>query len=266
MSTPVNNSAQPLLRTVGVQKKFGNITVADDISLSLAVGERRAVIGPNGAGKTSFVGLLSGTLRIDSGRIELEGRDITRLNPAQRVKRGLVRTFQITSIFRNLSVLENLFLARSERMGASTGLWRAASSRTKIIDECEEILSRLGLIEDRHRTVSEISYGKHRLIEVGLALCLDPRVLILDEPAAGLPGDEADRLLDIIAELPDDLAILMIEHDMEVVKRFASQITVLVRGRVLMTGTPQDVLSSEEVREVYLGHVSAPMEEGALDA
>lgn len=259
-------SGTPILRTRGLLKRFGNLTVTDDVSFDLALGERRAVIGPNGAGKTSLVGLLSGTLRCDAGTIELDGAEITHATPAARVRRGLVRTFQITSIFRDFSVLENLFLARSERAGTSRGLWRSAASRREVIEACEAILVRLGLADDRDRTVSEISYGKQRLIEVGLALCLDPRVLVLDEPAAGLPHDEAERLLAIIAELPNDLAILMIEHDMEIVKRFASRITVLVRGRELMTGTPDAVLSSDEVREVYLGHVEALDEEGALDA
>ena len=259
-------SDTPTLRTRGLVKRFGNLVVTDDVSFELAVGERRAVIGPNGAGKTSLVGLLSGTLRCDAGTIELAGEAVTHMAPAARVRRGLVRTFQITSIFRDFSVLENLFLARSEQVGASRGLWRSAASRTDVIEACEAILVRLGLADDRHRTVSEISYGKQRLIEVGLALCLDPRVLILDEPAAGLPHDEAERLLDIIGQLPADLAILMIEHDMEIVKRFASRITVLVRGRELMTGTPEAVLSSPEVREVYLGHVEALDVEGALDA
>lgn len=257
---------RPVLSTANLQKRFGNTVVADNISFAIGAGEQRAIIGPNGAGKTSFVGLLTGMLRPDSGSIQLAGQDITRQSAHRRVKLGIVRTFQITSIFRNLTVLENLFLARSENVGVSTAMWRPASSQDEILTTVESILERLGIADDRHRTVSEISYGKQRLIEVGIALCLDPKVLILDEPAAGLPDDETSRLLDIIKRMPSELAIVMIEHDMDVVKRFATEITVLVRGRVLMTGAPQDVLASEEVRDVYLGHIAPPPAEGLVPA
>lgn len=250
-----------LLSTVDLQKRFGNTVVADNISFDLNVGDRHAIIGPNGAGKTSFVGLLTGTLRPDGGRIHFAGHDITGQPTYRRVKSGIVRTFQVTNLFRNLTLLENLVLARTESAGVSTQMWRQVSRETEIISHAESVLDRLGLLDERHFKVSQISYGKQRLIEVGIALCLDPKLLILDEPAAGLPDKETGRLLEMIEQLPAELAIVMIEHDMELVKRFAEKITVLVRGRVLTTGSPGEVLASDEVRDVYLGDVTAQAEQ-----
>ncbi len=242
-----------VLVTSGLTKRFGALVVASDINLSLHAGERRALIGPNGAGKTTFVGMLSGTLRPDSGTISLMGRDITHERSDHRVKAGLVRTFQITSLFRNLSVLENVYLAASEHLGAARHMLRAAAHRRDVLARAEEVVATLGLSNDMHRKVSEIAYGRQRLVEIAIALCLDPKVLVLDEPAAGIPGDQATLLLDVIDRLPAGIAILMIEHDMQVVRRFASSVTVFVGGAVLMTGKPQDVMSNEQVRAVYLG-------------
>ncbi len=239
--------------TRGLSKRFGAVVVADDISIEVAAGERRALIGPNGAGKTSFVGLVSGVIRPDAGAVLLHGRDIAREPPHRRVRMGLVRTFQVTSLFRDLTLVENLFLAVSEHVGASARMWGAAASRRDILERIDAVLDRLGLRADRFRKMSEIAYGRQRLVEIALALCLEPRVLILDEPAAGVPSDEAGVMLDALDRLPRDLAILMIEHDMRIVKRFADRITVLVQGAVLMTGAPAEVMASEEVRAVYLG-------------
>jgi branched-chain amino acid transport system ATP-binding protein len=246
-------SAEPVLSTRALSKRFGTVVVADNIDFEVFAGERRALIGPNGAGKTSFVGLVSGTLRPDAGGVFLAGEDVTRLRSDLRVKAGLVRTFQIVSLFRNLTVKQNLYLPIGERTGASNAVWSAASAQTAIIDEIDDILARLDLLADRDRAISELSYGKRRLLEIGIGLSLRPKVLILDEPAAGLRAEEIARMLDVIGRLPADIAMVMIEHDMQVVKRFASRVTVLVRGAVLMTGTPAEVMEDASVRAVYLG-------------
>jgi len=242
-----------VLSTLRLTKRFGALVVASDIDLELRVGERRALIGPNGAGKTTFVGMLSGTLRPDSGTISLLGRDITGERPDRRVKAGLVRTFQISSLFRNLSVLENVYLAASEHLGAARHMLRPAAHHRDVVERAEEALLSLGLADDMHSKVSEIAYGRQRLVEIAIALCLAPKVLVLDEPAAGIPAAQSRLLLDAIDRLPRDIAILMIEHDMQIVRRFATSVTVFVSGSVLMTASPQEVMSDERVRSVYLG-------------
>ena len=244
---------QLALQATGLHKSFGAFKVADDVGLHLAAGARTALIGPNGAGKTTLIGLLSGTLRPDAGRISLHGRDITRDAMASRVKRGLVRTFQVSSLFTKLTVLENVFLAVSENAGASNDLWRPAGRRRDLIERTEAILERLHLADSRHRRMAEIPYGEQRLLEIALALALKPKVLLLDEPAAGIPTDEVSVLLDAVASLPTEIAILMIEHDMHVVRRFATEVYVLVHGRVLTVGPPAEVMASPDVRAVYLG-------------
>jgi branched-chain amino acid transport system ATP-binding protein len=241
------------LEATGLQKSFGALKVTDDVRLRLEAGSRTALIGPNGAGKTTLVGLLSGTIRPDAGRISLHGRDITRDALAFRVKQGLVRTFQVSSLFAKLTVLENVFLAISENEGASYDLWRPAGRRRDLIERAEGILERLHLADRRHRRVTEVPYGAQRLLEIAIALALEPKVLLLDEPAAGIPTDEVGVLLDAVAGLPPDIAILMIEHDMHVVRRFATEVYVLVHGRVLAVGPPAEVMASPEVRAVYLG-------------
>jgi branched-chain amino acid transport system ATP-binding protein len=242
-----------VLATSGLSKRFGALIVANNIDLNLRAGERRALIGPNGAGKTTFVGMLSGTLRPDRGTISLMGRDITDERPDRRVKSGLVRTFQITNLFRSLSVLENVYLAASEHLGAARHMFRAAAYHRDVMERAQEIVATLGLSADMHRKISEIAYGRQRLVEIAIALCLEPKVLVLDEPAAGIPSDQAALLLDVIDQLPAHIAILMIEHDMQIVRRFAGSVTVFVGGSVLITGTPQEVMSNEQVRSVYLG-------------
>jgi branched-chain amino acid transport system ATP-binding protein len=242
-----------VLATNGLTKRFGALVAANSINFAVQAGERRALIGPNGAGKTTFVGLLSGTLRADAGTISLMGRDITRERSDRRVKSGLVRTFQISSLFRSLSVLENAYLAVSENLGTAREMLRAASHYPDVMSRAEEVVTTLGLSADMHRKVSEIAYGRQRLVEIAIALCLRPKVLVLDEPAAGIPSDQAALLLDVINKLPANIAILMIEHDMQVVRRFANKVTVFVGGAVLMTGTPAEVMSNEHVRSVYLG-------------
>ncbi len=242
-----------VLEARGLNKRFGALHVTNNVSFSVERGARHALIGPNGAGKSTLVGLLTGQLQPNEGSVWLDGQDITRVTPAQRTKRGLVRTFQINNLFRGLSVMENVFMAVSEHMGVSHVFYRRASRTGEVIDRASEVLEGLGLKDVRHAVVSELAYGQQRLVEIAIALSLEPKVLLLDEPAAGIPSVEVGRLMDVIESLPAELAIVMIEHDMHVVRRFAKAVTVLVQGAVLATGRPQDVMASEEVRRVYLG-------------
>jgi branched-chain amino acid transport system ATP-binding protein len=241
------------LETRGLCKNFGGLAVASDINFRLERGARHALIGPNGAGKTSFVDLVTGRIPPSAGRILLGGTDVTALAQAQRVKRGLARTFQINTLFRGLSVLDNVCMATSERLGRAGDLFRPAGSRREVIDGAYTSLERLGLAEDAARIVRELPYGRQRLVEIAIALCLKPDVLLLDEPAAGVPSAESGIIIDVIESLPPKIAVLIIEHDMDVVFRLARRITVLVQGRVLVEGTPQEIAANPTVREVYLG-------------
>ena len=243
----------PILEATGLTKRFGALLVADRISLTLAPGARQALIGPNGAGKTTFVAMLSGALRPDSGSVRLAGEDVTAYAPHRRARRGLARTFQVNSQFGPLTVLENVFLAVCEAAGLSGRMLRPAASHRAVIERAEALIAELDLGAERHMPVSAISYGKQRVVEIALALASRPKVLLLDEPAAGIPNAEASRVFDVLDRLPADMAILMIEHDMSIVRRFATEVTVLVNGAVLMSGSPADALSSPEVRRVYLG-------------
>ena len=241
------------LETHGLCKSFGALAVANDIEFRLEPGARHALIGPNGAGKTTFVNLVTGALAPSAGRILLDGDDITALPQAQRVKRGLARTFQINTLFRGLSVLENVCLAIGERMGVAGDIYRPAGSRRDVVDEAYAALERLGLAAEAQRLVRELSYGRQRLVEFAVALGLKPKVLLLDEPAAGVPSSESGIIVDTIESLPADIALLIIEHDMDLVFRLARRITVLVQGAVLVEGTPQEIAADPRVREVYLG-------------
>lgn len=252
MNTPIS-PAGLALETRGLCKSFGALMVANDIDFRLARGARHALIGPNGAGKTSFVNLVTGALESSSGRIILEGEDVTSLSQAQRVKRGLARTFQINQLFRGLTVLENVTLAVGERHGVAGKLFRPAGSRRPIIEEAYALLEQLGIAEEALRPVREVAYGRQRLVEIAVALGLQPKVLLLDEPAAGVPSSESGTIIEVIERLPSDLALLIIEHDMDLVFRLARRITVLVQGTILIEGTPQEIASDAQVREVYLG-------------
>ena len=232
---------------------FGALRVAVDINFALEAGARHALIGPNGAGKTTFVNLITGALAPSAGRVLLGGEDVTGLSQAQRVKRGIARTFQITTLFRGLTVFENLYIPVAERVGAAPALWRPAGERRDVIDEALGLLEMLELQDDASKPVRELAYGRQRLVEIAVALGLSPKVLLLDEPAAGVPSAESHIILDVIEGLPKDIAVLIIEHDMDVVFRFAERITVMVQGGVLMEGTPAEVAADERVREVYLG-------------
>jgi branched-chain amino acid transport system ATP-binding protein len=241
------------LETKGLCKSFGALPVAGDIHFRLENGARHALIGPNGAGKTSFVNLVTGVLAPSAGRILLGGEDITRLSRAARVKRGLVRTFQISALFRRLTLLENVTLAIAEREGNADDLIRPAGRYRTAIDEGYVLLETLGLAAEALRPVSELAYGRQRLADIAVSLALKPKVLLLDEPAAGVPSGETGAIIDMIERLPADLAFLIIEHDMDLVFRLANRITVLVQGSILVEGPPQDIAADAQVRQVYLG-------------
>jgi len=241
------------LETRALCKSFGALTVADKIDFRLEAGARHALIGPNGAGKTTFVNMLTGVLPPSSGRIVLGGEDITALGQAKRVKRGLGRTFQINALFRHLSVLDNVALGVAERRGVALRMLRPASSYGEVCGESMELLATLGLAEDADRRILDLPYGKQRLVEIAIALGLKPSVLLLDEPAAGVPSLESDRILQVLDKLPSHIAILIIEHDMDLVFRFAQRITVLVQGEVLVEGTPEEIGRDKRVHQVYLG-------------
>jgi branched-chain amino acid transport system ATP-binding protein len=245
--------SEAALETQGLCKSFGALPVASNINFRLEGGARHALIGPNGAGKTSFVNLVTGMLKPSAGRILLGGQDITHLSQAARVKRGLVRTFQISALFRRLTLLENVTLAISERDDSAGDLVRPAGRHRKVIEEGYALLETLGLAEDALRHVSELAYGRQRLADIAVSLALKPQVLLLDEPAAGVPSGETGAIIDMIERLPADIAILIIEHDMDLVFRLAKRITVLVQGSVLVQGPPQEISADPQVREVYLG-------------
>lgn len=249
----MNASAEDIiLSTEGLTKSFGGVQVAREIDFRLKKGARRALIGPNGAGKTTFINLLTGRLTPDAGAVYFDAQNITSLPPEARVKRGIARTFQINSQFRSLTVLENVCLAAAEHDDMGHCWWRPGYP-SHIVDECAALLRQVGLISYAGSIVAELPYGHQRILEVAMALALKPTVLLLDEPAAGVPSTDTHLILDLIDDLSQDIAVLLIEHDMNVVFRVASEITVLVQGAVLMTGSPEAVENDVRVREIYLG-------------
>ena len=241
------------LSTRGLDKSFGSLVVAKDIELALPQGARYALIGPNGAGKTTLINLMTGMIRPDRGQIFLGADEITALAPAIRVKRGLVRTFQINTLFPHLNALETVTLAVCERCGYAGTWWRKLPAYGDAIEEAHAILLSLQLGAHCYRATRELAYGQQRLLEIALALATRPKVLLLDEPAAGVPHEESAELFAVIADLSKDIAVLFIEHDMNVVFRFASRIIVMVGGRILVEGAPDEISADPKVREVYLG-------------
>jgi branched-chain amino acid transport system ATP-binding protein len=245
--------SESALAARGVDKRFGSLVVAANVNLTLPPGARHALIGPNGAGKTTLINLMTGTLRPDGGQILLGGDDVTALAPEERVRRGLARTYQINSLFPQLTALESVTLAVCERRRVAQNWWRRLIAYREEIEEAHHILGALMLDAVCHRPARELAYGQQRLLEIALALASRPKVLLLDEPAAGVPRDESKELFTAIAGLSRDIAVLFIEHDMELVFRFASRVIVMVGGSILVEGTPAEIASDARVRAVYLG-------------
>jgi len=241
------------LETRALSRQFGALKAVQNINFKLETGARHALIGPNGAGKTTFVNLLTGVLTPTAGSVLLAGRDITANAQADRVKLGIARTFQINRLFRGLSVLENVCISVAERVGAAGSMFYPAGRRTDVIEESMQLLQRLKLADVARHRISELPYGRQRLVELAIAIGLKPEVLLLDEPAAGVPSAENHIILDAIEGLPTDIAVLIIEHDMDVVFRFAKRVTVMVNGAVFAEGTPREIESNPQVRDVYLG-------------
>ena len=242
-----------VLETIGLEKHFGGIAAVNGVSLKIEKGARHALIGPNGAGKTTVINLLTGVLRPSAGRILLEGEEITALEPHRRVRRGLARTFQINQLFLDLTPLETVGLAISERMGLGEQWWRLVGSNPEVTTEIVEILGRFHLTDVMYERTGNLPYGKQRLLEIALAIACRPNVLLLDEPAAGVPEDERHEILATVAALPADVTVLLIEHDMDLVFAFADRISVLVNGALFVDGAPDAIMNDERVRAVYLG-------------
>jgi branched-chain amino acid transport system ATP-binding protein len=245
--------SEAALETRGLVRRFGGLLATDNVSLRLEPGARHALIGPNGAGKTTLVNLLTGILKPTAGAVLLEGRDVSALSANARVRRGLCRTFQINQLFPEMTPAESLCLAVGERLGRGGSWLGLAGADSAIVGEVEELLRRFDLLAIMDQPTRKLAYGKQRLLEIALALARRPRVLLLDEPAAGVPEGERADILAALAALPADVTILLIEHDMDLVFRFATRISVLVAGRLLMEGSPAEVAADARVREVYLG-------------
>jgi branched-chain amino acid transport system ATP-binding protein len=243
----------PLLQISHLAKRFGGIVATDDLILNVPAGELHAVIGPNGAGKTTLIAQLAGQLAADSGRIQFAGQDITRLPPYRRSLLGLARSFQITSLFLDLSVLDNVALAVQAHAGHSFHFWRDARKQSALRAPAQAALARVGLAGRENEPASALSHGEHRLLELAMALAGNPRMLLLDEPMAGLGPEESARMVEMLRALKQELTILLVEHDMEAVFALADRITVLVYGRVIASGSPDAIRADEQVREAYLG-------------
>jgi ABC-type branched-subunit amino acid transport system ATPase component len=243
----------PILQTIGLEKRFGGIVAAHDVSLAVEKGARHALIGPNGAGKTTVINLLTGVLRPSAGHIMLEGRDITDVVPHERVRLGMARTFQINQLFLDLTPLESIGLVVSERLGTGAEWWRLVGTKSAVTEEIVEIVERFRLADVMHVRTAILPYGKQRLLEIALAFACRPRVLLLDEPAAGVPEAERHELLATIAALPAEVTVLLIEHDMDLVFSFADRISVLVNGTLFVDGAPDEVARDPRVKAVYLG-------------
>lgn len=243
----------PALQTEGLGKSFGAFKANSDVSLSVAQGARHALIGPNGAGKTTFINLLTGVLPPSAGTILLNGEDVTRVSQQGRVRRGMARTYQINQLFPDLTPLETVSLAIAERQGTGARFWSRVGSDSAVIDEAEALLIRMQLGATMTRRTNTLPYGKQRLLEIALAMACKPKLLLLDEPAAGVPEDERHDVLDSVAALPEDVTVLLIEHDMELVFSFADRISVLVQGMLFAEGSVEEIAGDPRVRSVYLG-------------
>jgi branched-chain amino acid transport system ATP-binding protein len=242
-----------VLETINLEKRFGGIVAANNVSLKIEKGARHALIGPNGAGKTTIINLLTGVLTPTAGKILLDGDDITGVSAHARVRLGIARTFQINQLFPDLSPLNTLGLAVSERLGAGHDWWRIVGSKPEVVDEVIALLQQFHLADVMDERTATLPYGKQRLLEIAVAIACKPRVLLLDEPAAGVPEDERHDILSTVAALPADVTVLLIEHDMDLVFSFADRISVLVNGALFVEGKPEDVARDPRVKAVYLG-------------
>ena len=242
-----------VLETRGLVKRFGGVTPTNDVSIQVETGARRALIGPNGAGKTTLINLLTGVLEPSAGTIWLDGQDITRLSQHQRVRRGIVRTFQINQLFSELTPLQSLALSVSAQLGISARFWRPLGSDRRVAPLCDTLLGQFHLDDVADQKVSQLAYGKRRLLEIATALACRPRVLLLDEPVAGVPEGDRQEIFDIINALPADVCVLLIEHDMDLVFNFANSVTVLVNGAVFVEGDVHTIANDPRVKSVYLG-------------
>jgi branched-chain amino acid transport system ATP-binding protein len=243
-----------VLSCQGLVKRFGGIVATDKVTLELRRGARHALIGPNGAGKTTLINLLTGVLEPTAGSITLEGQDVTRLAPHKRVARGMVRTFQINQLFDSLTPLETLALVVSQQTGLGAQLWQPLGARAQVGERCQALLEQFHLADVMDQRTGHLAYGKRRLLEIAIALACEPRVLLLDEPVAGVPAGEREELLHTVANLPPQVSVLLIEHDMDLVFDFAKRITVMVNGAVLTEGEPDAIANDPRVKAVYLGH------------
>lgn len=250
----IQDTAVAAIEATNLRKKFGEIDVANDINFRLEKGARHALIGPNGAGKTTFVNLLTGQVKPSSGTIRLNGKDVTSLSTDRRVRMGLARTFQINTLLRGLTVLENVQLAVLEQRGQGASLLFGKRAQIGAADAAFDLLKQMNLDADADRAISDLPYGRQRLVEVAIGLALKPSVLLLDEPAAGVTPVDSHHMFDLIEALPKSIAVLIVEHDMKLVFRFAKVITVLVQGKVLLSGTPDQISEDPQVRDIYLGH------------
>ncbi len=245
--------ADALLEIDGLTKRFGGVVASDSISLAVPKGELHAIIGPNGAGKTTLIGQLAGEIAPDAGRIRFEGGDVTALPTDRRSRLGLARSFQITSLFLDFTALDNVALAVQAHAGHSFHFWHDARGEAALREPAQKALERVGLTGRSDVLVSNLSHGEHRQLEIAMALATRPRLILLDEPMAGMGPDESARMVEMLRELKRELTILLIEHDMEAVFALADRITVLVYGRIIASGTPEAIRSNAEVRQAYLG-------------
>ncbi len=243
-----------VLSCQGLMKRFGGITATNDVTLHVAKGARHALIGPNGAGKTTLINLLTGVLEPTAGSIQLLGQDISTMSQHARVQRGMVRTFQINQLFDTLTPLQTLAIVVSQQMGLNRQWWQALGTHPAVVKRSAELLEQFHLAPVMNQQTKTLAYGKRRLLEIAIALACNPKVLLLDEPVAGVPAGEREELLQTVAALPADVSVLLIEHDMDLVFEFANYITVLVNGAVLTEGTPDVIAKDPQVKAVYLGH------------
>ena len=245
--------AEPLLKVQGLVKRFGGLVATDKVSLDIRHGEVHALIGPNGAGKTTLIAQLSGSLASDAGRLDFDGSDISTLPQHERVRRGLARSYQITSIFKKFSVLDNVALAVQARSGTSMSFWRPLAAETALFEEAAELVRRVGLGGREHAMAGNLAHGEQRQLEVGLALATQPKLILLDEPMAGMGPEESVRIIELIEKVREEVTVLLVEHDMDAVFRLADRISVLVNGRLIATGEPEAIRVNPEVKKAYLG-------------